>query len=44
MLQLTCNGLGDDGGVVVGVVTGVEVVVVQSPVKPVVQELHWAHV
>ena len=42
--KLTCDGLGDNGGVVVGVVARVEKVVVECPVEPVVEELHGAHV
>lgn len=43
-MWLTGDGLGDDGGVVVGVVAGVEEVVVQRAVKPVVEELDGARV
>lgn len=38
------DGLRDDGGMVVGVVARVEEVVVESPVEPVVEELHGANV
>ena len=36
---LTGVGLGDNGRMVMGVVTSIEVMVVQSSVKPVVEEL-----
>lgn len=38
------DGLSDDGGVVVRVVPRVQPVVVQRPVQPVVEELHWPRV
>uniref|UniRef100_A0A0E0KSR3 Uncharacterized protein n=1 Tax=Oryza punctata TaxID=4537 RepID=A0A0E0KSR3_ORYPU len=44
MPLLTRYGLGDDGCVVVRVVTRVEKMVVQCPVKPVVEELDRPHV
>lgn len=37
----TCDGLSDDWRVVVRVVAGVEKVVVQRTMEPVVEELHW---
>lgn len=40
----TGDGFGDNGGMVVGVVTRVEEMVVQGSVEPVVEELHRAHV
>ena len=36
---LTCNWLGDNGGMVVRVVARVEIMMVQSSVKPIVQKL-----
>lgn len=44
MSLLTGYGLSDDGCVVVRVVTRVEKMVVQCPVKPVVEELDRSHV
>lgn len=39
----TGNGLGCNGGMVMGVVTRVKEMMVQCPVKPIVEELHGSH-
>ena len=41
--DLTCNGLSDNGGVVVRVVARVEKVVVKGSVKPVIEEFNRPH-
>ena len=41
--DLTCNGLSDNGGVVVRVVARVEKVVVKGSVKPIVEKFHRTH-
>lgn len=38
---LTCNWLCNNGGVMMRVVARIEIVMMQSSVKPIVQKLHW---